>query len=1196
MVDQTSEEITVTAEKSDEPNIIDKYPDGSTKIQSRNVVIGEVAWDIVEEFSSAGVRRKLIQVSSNQNIGAVREITYDEKGVATEIFLPHNSDLDVSARITLKADGSPSKIDCVSKITKEARTYSFINDTTVKLETPGTNKPKQASAKTASAGLAGSPATNFTLTSATKTSPAADPLSALLSPGSAPILSAFDLRAASSGLSFASGADGETISLKDRKGNGTFVKGLLARGYMPLSPVDIGISHSPSLFKVLSLWPSGIIRIAEGSSSDELPMQFYYTSESQIVATKGIEKKDGATSLLTRGLSFDTNFKSTLRDCIVQSEQGHMRGFSTCYPNGSIHYVINFHTSKTEPKVPLISLVELDAEERSIHKWENIPYSENIFNRSHTEGFTEEQQAVIPLVRFLLCERFAPLYNYFEAPENHHQRLEIADKPHPLSIVQGSWKAPQDAILEKYTTTFDGVPAQAMFWKDKEGKPLHLSQLKPDGKAYRDIWYQDGKPAQIDYNGSSPTRMLTVMLGENPSTQSLITWKEKSGNNPNELYRFDLNPDLMRVERYEGKVITQTADFPSYLALKTLPPLTQSVYAQSMAQVHGVDIGLSRQVDMEALDIHPNGTLKTARFNETDGSAEVFNFDATDGRMLSEIVIKPNSSDFTLFDKSGAAISKLTHSRGQNTRIFKWFRTGVHQDAKNPPLDIKIDINDKKKTFVVRQYNADGKSVADTKEIPLEHLGKAISAEYIVGGKGITIPEALAESLTHSQTDLDTFEQFEKNRLELVAKGITPEIVMPEEHGIAIASEVKEVKREDGSVQWKNQKNADGSGELTYYWKGKKRSSIHYSNTPYEKWNSHIDLVDAGKLPEAKNRHHVVPEALELFKDMKDHHNQDIIIDFSHVDRIDESHIEAIKALQKEVEQEITAQAWKDAIENVRKKRMSPARNIGSKLKQTDAADEILPAVDNLEDIIKDVATKATREARIKEFHGMGQGIQDLEKTGQKTLVRMLRSLSRNLDNATALDAAVQDVVAYAETHEIDITSLHLATLLAPPIPPQTPENVIAKLRECAQNETADMMEAALKELPKRKIWFAGIEGKDELPKGGKPVSKKDTRSGKFREALKEALGKDVGQKILPAHMNIRDPDAPHATLCIQRREDFDENERLAYSEDYKDGRMEQCREHDPKTGAIKHNPQLEPKPICTDSLFITEPSKRKAR
>jgi hypothetical protein len=416
---------------------------------------------------------------------------------------------------------------------------------------------------------------------------------------------------------------------------------------------------------------------------------------------------------------------------------------------------------------------------------------------------------------------------------------------------------------------------------------------------------------------------------------------------------------------------------------------------------------------------------------------------------------------------------------------------------------------------------------------------------------------------------------------------------VPGENGSNRLVKIEE-RREDESLRYSDEKNPDGSGTITYYWKDKKdakgnsvpRTMIKYSAVKFEQWNSHIMLAKADSIPvNEKDREFIISHAKDEFLLMKEHHQQDVIIDLKDVTALDSAYVDAIKTVHKLADNEPYEKAWAEAVEKI------------SEEKGSATVKEILDSPDY----------EATASHRAKHLESITSEIEKIDQSGHIVLAKMLRSLSKKTGNPKSYENAIGEITSFAQEEGVDISGLSLDMTLPQVVVPSTNRvETLAKLRKEHMDDMAASLEAAyaeaLPKYPKRKVLFSGVEGRamPDAKAGKKAVNPSDA----LKQQLKAEFGDDVDGRILPANQNMRDPNVEdHAFLCITRREDYNTDGKKVYSEDYQDGKIAfdkgkyKFREHEPRSGQpiADNKGKIPSRPLCFDDFSVKEQGRPRA-
>lgn len=866
--------------------------------QVTHITIEGVQWDIERSFAPDGSLRHISQIS-HETGKEVRRIEY-ANGVPVKITLPEIVSYDCTVELSLKPDGQPDRI-LLSDKAGLRREGVFESANLIRY----VNSQKDVVSK----------ATSLMTSAAT------------LQPANAPAASFFDpsiIKEAPMG--FRLGNHSDVVDLTKKSDQSGYLKSAVARCYMPLREdenpehgVDTGLPDTPIMYRAVSLWPNGKMKRANSKNHQGRALQTIYNELEKVIATRSVEiTESGAEHVFLREIQPKSEKENVMSAMLLTDTNGNIQSFSLySKPEGILQYVVAFYKSDQNSPVN-IAFKQFDEKGVEIPSSEvnDFPYAA-LTDKAIADGLSPDQKETLSTLRFLIEYKMHSLYNRFADAEHKVQEMQLAEVPHPLECVKSDWKPSEKFSLDNHLMNYDGAPGEALMWKDAEGKRQHFTQLRPDGKPFRDIWYENDVPVQIDFYGASPSRVMTLMLGERQKTDSCIIWKGGNGKNPQTIYRFNLHKDVLLAESHnEGA--NAVYEFPASQSTKIIPAEVQSAYAISIMQIPGVDTGLALQKDIEPLVILPNGTLRKARFAESDGSFPISEVSPAK-KFVHDIFEKTNTHHVRLYDEEERTIAEWASDPKQHTESFRWFYPADTIGEKNPPVQVKIEINLTANTFSVRKYDQPdehkkSRVAAEATDVPLGFLGKTIPEEYrnkkINGTVGdiITSQKNLVKSLERARKVLD--EHLHPARVTRVA--ITADSKEREYTYYAAGKEQTMLRterlREDRSVKWRTEFQPDGSGKRIYYWKdsAKKeapRVEIAFSAQPYEETNNHIHMVRLGEDDRRSPEHEayvfrtVKEQAAEDAQAIMKAHSKPIIIDFHGVEQFDTPHKEAMMAV-----------------------------------------------------------------------------------------------------------------------------------------------------------------------------------------------------------------------------------------------------------------------------------------------------------
>jgi hypothetical protein len=960
---------------SDQKNtveVIETYPNGQVKDQCTTVPLDGVNWQVVESFDEQGKRTQLMQISPPPVSKVVREIKYDN-GIASSIFLPATTAKYADVRLTLKPDRMPDTIQVGDK--KDSRRGTFIGTDQIDMGTlkivpagsehleitagfdfvePLSTRPFNLAPSDIPPekllGLGGNGGRADLLNVGTSMSQRGElrnirrelegeekrlksELAALgvdLTSRSAQpaneepkTLKPSDIIAAGKKPASAVTAQKSYLSLYDQTGDGAVIRGDLARAYMPLPGIDMGIPESPNPFRAVTLWPNGAVKSAMAVSRAGYKQELRFDENRKLTMTKTYEPNQIMYRAIT---AYDLN-KMVNSDVIIETPEGALQAYAHNYPSGKPHFIMAFYKgNETFPM--MVRFQEFDEKnDKPKLSVEGVPVLATD-KQAESLNLTPEQKRAMSITRYLMEVEFSPLKTAFHPEMDTTLEHPKSERIHPTKQVQSIWKAPADATCDSHHTVFNGVPAETQHWKDKAGNTLHIRELKPNRQILSEIWYKDGKPSQVDYYGPAQDRILTVILGENARTMAMITWKQAS-KYPQEIYRFDIHPDMMQVESYHEKrnELNHTFNIAMQDAMERMPMMTHAAYAHAMSP-RSYETGLPSYEYSTILDTHETGAIRLASFNEADGTKPVSEY-STHGSIVREFLLQPHSHKLREFKNGDAVTSEYVHDFNQKTKTLKLYLPDQSRSEEKPLLHFKLDISEKKGTFSLREYEKKGGKanvIAEAKDVPVAYLGKDIPKEYLPHNKTEWNTQFLSDAITAAEHTLDhhlhpatVTRQFNQRNERVYT--FTPS-------GSAKSSVRTEILRTDRTPREVREAKPDGSGTYTYYWKDNERGNIPrcvltHSAVPHEQSHARIYMQTltakeeeaiVNKLkphkpsaddfkPTVEDR--IIEDAREDAKAIMAANPHDIILDFHGIEKLQAVHREVIEDIYQLLNEEL---------------------------------------------------------------------------------------------------------------------------------------------------------------------------------------------------------------------------------------------------------------------------------------------------
>jgi hypothetical protein len=666
--------------------VVSSYENGAKKNTHTKAMIDGEKWEIVESFSQEGIRTELIQVSSTGV--PVRKIKYDEQGRAIEILMPQASRHQPAFTLTLNPEnGTPKSIVLDSKITGETHRGTFKDSKTLVLQVRDSGKGDGITVNKVQT---------------------------------------------------------KEINLDNPDTSAGIFKGAIARAHIQIPGIVLGVPESPLYYKIISMWPSGMAKRALGlkpqdeNEGKHEPLELVYDQNGDYKYTKEVMIGQQRLSAFESDHDPVTGISSGHRvgDLIIATPEGVIAQYAHFHSNGKKQDHCLFRQPEGERRIDL-DYEHFDPHGKLLKQINGIPL-DSIGNDEYRQQLSPEQERGRHILEYILLRHFAPLANQFDLPFTPYEEITLNQNvQHPVNRLLKSWKESSDFQVATYKGDFDGHSAKArMYYKDKRRQ--HFIQYKPDGKPFRQVWYDhSGSAVQMDYFGNESAPMVSVLLREDGKTDAIIDVKRKT------VCRFDQHPDVLTIEKYENfsNHPIHSEEHPACEWEHVLGLGTSTLVALLKTEIPGVDLGLRHGEQNNILNVYPSGIQKTTQFGDEKYPLIVV-YDEK-ARLLLHLTRKSTSERLEFLDDEFNTLGECTINNN-GTREIKWFQKPKTGDEK-PVLQTRIEINNKGH-FVAKNYGADGKVTTQTKSLLVQKLfGRLTQEDHDAGAALVQIPEKLKE-------------------------------------------------------------------------------------------------------------------------------------------------------------------------------------------------------------------------------------------------------------------------------------------------------------------------------------------------------------------------------------------------------------------------------------------------------------------